>query len=61
MKIAVSSTLFFSTLLLSQFSTASVPVPLGLDPQGLPFEIGGMAGVAALSLIIATQLIKRRK
>ena len=27
----------------------------------LPLEMGGIAAVAALSLIIATQLIKRRK
>ena len=27
----------------------------------VPMELGGIAAVAALSLIIATQLIKRRK
>jgi hypothetical protein len=31
------------------------------DPVQLPLEMGGVAAVAALSLIIATQLIKRRK
>ena len=55
MKNAISSTLFFGTLMLSQFSVAGVP------DTGLPLEITGIAGVAVLSLIIATQLIKRRK
>jgi hypothetical protein len=31
------------------------------DPSPMPLEMGGIAAVAALSLIIATQLIKRRK
>lgn len=35
-------------------------VPMGI-PQDMPLELGGIAAVAALSLIIATQLIKRRK
>ena len=60
MKNAISGTLFFGMLLLSQFSTAGFTVGLGVD-TGLPLEIGGIVGVAALSLIIATQLIKRRK
>ena len=58
MKNAISGTLFFGTLMLSQFSAAGVS--MGVDMGG-PMEIGGIAAAAALSLIIATQLTKRRK
>ena len=43
--------------LLAQPSVASVP--LGIVP--VPLEMGGITAAAALSLIIAIQLIKRRK
>jgi hypothetical protein len=64
MKNAMKTRMFLGLLLSSQFSMAGGIVPLGVPlggGQGLPLELGGIAGVAALTLIIATQLIKRRK
>jgi hypothetical protein len=46
--------------LFAQQGLAGIP-PIDPPPPGLPLEMGGIAAVAALSLIIATQLIKRRK
>jgi hypothetical protein len=52
---AIKTSTVLGLLLSAPFSMAGVfPVPV-------PLEIGGIAGVAALTLIIATQLIKRRK
>jgi hypothetical protein len=49
--------LLLGLTLLAQQSAASVP--LGIIP--VPLEMGGIAAAAAVSLIIAVQLIKRRK
>lgn len=49
--------LLLGLTLVAQQSTASVP--LGIIP--VPLEMGGIAAAAAVSLIIAVQLIKRRK
>ena len=58
MKNAMNMALFAGLMPLAQFSAAGVPVGVIM---GTPLEMGGIAGVAALSLIIATQLVKRRK
>ncbi len=58
---AIKTSTFLGLPLSAQFTLAGVVVPLGDSPQGLPLEAGGIAGVAALTLIVATQLIKRRK
>jgi hypothetical protein len=53
MKNAITTSTFFGLLISAPFALAGeVPLPL---------EIGGIAAVAGLTLIIATQLIKRRK
>ena len=56
MKNAITTSTFLTLLLSAQFTMAGVD-----PPTPLPIEIGGIVGVAALTLIIATQLIKRRK
>jgi len=43
-------------VLIAQQSTAGIPAG-----TPVPMEMGGIAAAAAISLIIATQLIKRRK
>ena len=52
-------------MFLAQASTAQVPLavslPAPLDIVGMPLEIGGVTAIAAVSLIIGAQLIKRRK
>ena len=47
-------------LLVAGQSSAGI-VPMGTAPTPMGLELGGIAAVAAISLIIATQLIKRRK
>ena len=49
--------LLIGMAIFAQQSTASVP--LGSVP--VPLEMGGITAAAAVSLIIAVQLIKRRK
>jgi hypothetical protein len=48
-----------SLLLVSGPTFAGGAVPMSVQPMSL--ELGGVAAVAAVSLIIATQLIQRRK
>jgi membrane protein implicated in regulation of membrane protease activity len=50
-------------ILVAQESAAGLIIPMGLStmPSALPLGMGGFAGVAIVSLIIGTQLIKRRK
>lgn len=51
-------------MLVAQESMAGLPLglPLGLNlPSALPFGISGVAGLAIVSLIIGTQVIKRKK
>ena len=57
MKNTITTSTFFGLLLSASFTLAQEGPP----DQGLPLEIGGIAAVAGLTLIIATQLIKRRK
>ena len=55
---AMKITTLVSLLTSAQVSFAGFTTP---PVQGLPLELSGIAGVTALSLIIAAQLIKRRK
>ena len=48
-------------LLLVAGQSSAGTVPMGSPPTPMALELGGIAAVAAISLIIATQLIKRRK
>ncbi len=60
MKNSINASMSLGLLLSAQFCMAGFSVPLGVATK-LPLELGGIAGVAALTLIVATQLIKRRK
>jgi len=54
----IKITTLIGLLTSTQVSFAGLTAPTG---QGLPLELSGIAGVTALSLIVAAQLIKRRK
>ena len=47
-------------MFIAQQSVADATTPLGV-PAPMPLEMGGVAAIAAVSLMIGTQLIKRRK
>ena len=49
-------------IFVAQLSMAGgVPLPPALGSGGLPLDMGGVAAIAAVSLIIGAQLIKRRE
>ena len=52
-------------IFVAQLSMAGGPVvPMPIEPLGfvgVPLDMGGVAAIAAVSLIIGAQLIKRRK
>ena len=59
----IAETLSLSGLLLTaSHSFAGTPAPaVGLSIEALPLDTGGLAAIAAVSLIIGAQAIKRRK
>jgi len=64
--IAIGSALGFTSLGAVAQDTANAGIPLGVElgrtlGTQLPFEVGSLAAISALSLIIGMQLIKRRK
>ena len=53
-----------SLMLLAQVAVAGRPIPLPIEPLSiidLPLDMGGTVAIAAVSLVIGAQLIKRKK
>ena len=51
-------------MLLAQIAVAGRPIPLPVEPLSiidLPLDMGGAVAIAAVSLVIGAQLIKRKK
>jgi hypothetical protein len=63
MMMAKNTLAILGLIFVAQLSMAGGPGPLppSLGTGGLPLDMGGVAAIAAVSLIIGAQLIKRRE